>query len=275
MAEKLEHYLKAWALADPQPLAYTATSHVYTVTFEGSRVVLKVLTENGDEERVGAAALRYFDGHGAVRLLRGDDNTHLLEYADGDDLTGRVDAGQDEQATAIIAEVLNKLHSVTHQPYPTPLYPLKRWFRELFQKAEEDRASGIESIYRRAAPLAEKLLNDPREVRVLHGDMHHENIRWCAGRGWLAFDPKGLLGERTFDAANTLRNPWNRIDLVHNEARLLHTAAILAKDMKLDLPRLLAYTFVYACLSASWMVHSGDPAHDLRTAEIIEPHLNA
>jgi len=26
-------------------------------------------------------------------------------------------------------------------------------------------------------------------------------------RGWIAIDPKGLLGERTFDFVNILRNP--------------------------------------------------------------------
>jgi streptomycin 6-kinase len=50
------------------------------------------------------------------------------------------------------------------------------------------------------------MLADPREVRVLHGDIHHRNIR-MSGRGWLSLDPKGLVGERTYDCASSLCNP--------------------------------------------------------------------
>jgi Aminoglycoside/hydroxyurea antibiotic resistance kinase len=35
-----------------------------------------------------------------------------------------------------------------------------------------------------------------RDVAVLHGDMHHENVLKFSSRGWPAIDPKGLVGER-------------------------------------------------------------------------------
>src|SRR5258708_28964525 len=101
MSEKLTHYLQAWHLSDPQLLAQTPTSHVYTVKSGGERVILKLLTPLGNEEQSGAAALRCYDGHGAVWLLRYDEHAHLLEYADGENLIGMVKRGHDEQATAI------------------------------------------------------------------------------------------------------------------------------------------------------------------------------
>src|SRR5207248_11222799 len=114
------------------------------------------------------------------------------------------------------------------------------------------------------------LLDNPRDLCVLHGDMHHENVSYKAQRGWLAFDPKGLYGERTFDAVNILRNPIQARDLVLNESRLFKHAALLAHDMKLDLNRLLTYTFVFTCLSASWVLDDGDEADlDLRIDEIV------
>jgi streptomycin 6-kinase len=220
--EQLDHYLQAWDLSDPQPLASTVTSNLYTVTLNGTRAVLKVLTPVGDEERMGALALRYFDGQGAVRLLRSDDDAQLLEYAAGEDLTGMVREGDDEGATAIIADVLNTLHSVSGQPSPAGLMPLDVRFRSLFQKAAEDRRDGVVSIYVRAGTIAEKLLReaDPADVCVLHGDIHHENIRHKDGRGWLALDPKGLVGDRAFDTANVIRNPPEDDALVLNEGRI-------------------------------------------------------
>jgi aminoglycoside/hydroxyurea antibiotic resistance kinase len=46
---------------------------------------------------------------------------------------------------------------------------------------------------------------------VLHGDLHHGNVLDFGLRGWLAIDPKGLLGERGFDFANIFTNPISPI----------------------------------------------------------------
>jgi streptomycin 6-kinase len=276
LSQDLDHYLKIWNLSDPQLLTKTNTSHIYTVLFEGKRVILKVLTAEGKEEKTGAVALRYFSGQGAVQLLREDEQAHLLEYADGEDLVGMVKSGADEQATGIIADVLNQLHSASNELYPEGLTPLPIWFGELFKKADLDRRAGINSLYTRAAPMAEALLADPYDARVLHGDIHHENIRYHRERGWLAFDPKGLVGERTFDAVNVLRNPMNMPALVENETRLLKQANILAQKMGLDMSRLLKFVFVYTALSASWFISDGgdaDAEADVRIARLVEPHL--
>ncbi|MBI1256831.1 MAG: phosphotransferase [Chloroflexi bacterium] len=273
MKDNLKHYLTAWNLSDAQPLAETVTSDVYTVTSDDERMVLKLLTAYGHEEKAGAVALAHWNGHGAVRLLRRDDQAQLMEYADGQDLIPFLNRGEDERATEIIADVITQLHSRTAAP-PDGLYLLKRWFRSLFEKADVDRQRGLNSAFVRAAPLAEALLDDPRDVRVLHGDIHHANVRYKEGRGWLAFDPKGLLGERTYDTANTLCNLIWFGSQVENEARLLKSAEILADRLSIDLNRLLMFTFVYACLSASWSLERiQDDSDNLEIAELVEPHL--
>ena len=276
MPNALDYYLEAWKLSDPQALATTASSHVYTVTADDRRVVLKLLTDRGIEEREGAIALKYFDGQGAVQLLREDEDAYLLEYAEGDNLVGLVRSGADDEATVIIGDVLNQLHQLNNQPLPDTLPSLKRWFRSLFEKAALDNSQGLNSVYTRAAPLADYLISQNRDVRVLHGDIHHENIRKHPQRGWLAFDPKGLVGERTYDAANTLCNPMDMPNIVENEARILRTSGILADKMQIEQPRVLAFVFIYTCLSASWFVSDGNEAaaqHDLTIAELVEPHI--
>ena len=277
--DALKDYLEAWNLSDPQPLTETPTSQLYTVQHEGETVVLKLLTDYGWEEQRSSAALACFGGHGAVRLYRRDEKAQLLEYADGDDLVTLVEAGDDAVATRIIAGVLNQIHSVG-QPAPCEgVLPLDRWFEALFSKAQADERAGVESIYVRGARVARRLLADPRDVRVLHGDIHHRNIRQSA-RGWLAFDANGLVGERAYDCANTLCNPYRGIprhdDLVHNEPRLLHNAGILADGLGIDRARVLAFTFAYACLNASqwWSLQDDDVVQWSRgIAEIVEPHV--
>ena len=83
-----------------------------------------------------------------------------------------------------------------------------------------------------------------------------------------------LIGERTYDTANTLCNPFAVQEIVHDEARLLRNAAVLAERLNIDLSRLLAFAFVYSSLSACWFIEGGqDPDYMLRLAAIIEPHL--
>jgi streptomycin 6-kinase len=282
MSTPLEHYLNLWNLSDPQPLAQTVTSHVYTVTHEGERVVLKLLSDVGDEERVGAIALRHWNGHGAVQLIHSDDSAHLMEYADGESLDGWVKRGEDAASIEVIAGVLNQLHSVQTPP-PEGLYPLERWFRDLFAKADEDEHADSNSVFQRGARVARALLADPHEVRVLHGDIHHENVRQ-SGRGWLAFDPKGLVGERTYDTANTLCNLIYRgteTDAARNEARILQSASILSARLGIERVRILTYMFAYCCLSAAWslrvpelMPEEDMASHTLQIAALVEPHIS-
>jgi len=276
--EKLNSYLVAWHLSAPKLLRQTMTSQIYTVVHATETVILKVLSSTETDEQRGAAALRYFNGHGAVRLLRYDDGAQLLEYAAGDELVTLVERGEDENATRIIAHVIKQLHSVPQDAPYSGMLMLELWFGALFQKAAADKLAGIKSIYVRSATLAEWLLADQREIRALHGDLQHYNIRHTQ-RGWLAFDPKGVVGERTYDCANTLCNPVMP-ELVHNETRLLNNAAILADTLTLELERVLAFTYIYACLNASWwsQLDSMENAKDivrwhLKVAAIIEPHI--
>jgi streptomycin 6-kinase len=272
--DRLNHYLAAWELSTPQLLAQTMTSQIYTVTHRAETVVLKLLSPSETEEQRGALSLRHFDGRGAVRLLHYDQGAQLIEYAAGEELVTLVEHGEDEQATRIIAQVIAQLHSVGQDAPHDGLVPLDRWFEALFAKAAADTQAGIESIYVRSAALSERLLAERRDIRVLHGDIQHYNIRHSP-RGWLAFDPKGLIGERTYDCANTLCNPVMP-ELVHNETRLLTNAALLADMLKLDLWRVLAFTYAYACLNASWWLQLGGSdivQWHLKVAEIIEPHI--
>jgi streptomycin 6-kinase len=277
-SKTLDDYLAAWDLSNPRLLSQTMTSHIYTVVHDSTMVVLKLLSSSEVDERRGSLALRYFDGRGAVRLLRNDDGAQLMEYASGHALVTLVEHGEDEKATRIMAQVIKQLHSVPQDAPKDGMVMLDRWFEALFVRAAADKKLGFKSIFERGASLAGRLLSEQQEIRVLHGDIHHYNIRYSP-RGWLAFDPKGVVGERTYDCANALCNPVMP-ELVHNEARLLNNAAILADALALELGRVLAFAYAYACLNASWWTQLGGRAGaedivqwHLDVAKIIEPHI--
>jgi streptomycin 6-kinase len=109
---------------------------------------------------------------------------------------------------------------------------------------------------------------------VLHGDLHHENVLDGGVRGWLAIDPKGLIGERGFEYANLFRNP--DADLALAPGRLARLASIVAETAALERARLLAWVYAYAVLGAAWSLEDGsedDAAVGLQIAEIARAEL--
>src|SRR5262249_25389924 len=70
--------------------------------------------------------------------------------------------------------------------------------------------------------------------------------------------------------ANALCNPVLP-ELVHDETRLLTSAGIMAEMLALDRERVLAFTYAWACLNASWWLKLGGSDIDqwfLKVAEI-------
>lgn len=265
----LPDYLARWNLHHPDLLTRTRTSTLYRVRVNDQDAVLKLLSTVGRrDERRGAVALTCFAGSGAAHLLAADQHAYLIEYLDGDTLVPLVQAGQDDAATGIIAQTLAKLHRAPLQK--RGLRSLERWFHSLFRRALMVTGEADADLMCAAALVARRLLDKPLNAVVLHGDIHHENIRHHARRGWLAYDPKGLWGESTFDACNTLLNPCDMPALVTDPTRIRRTIGILADGLRVPAERLRAYAFAYACLSAAWSLEDGDdPAEALVVARML------
>ncbi|MCO5145510.1 MAG: hypothetical protein M9895_04935 [Aquamicrobium sp.] len=172
----------------------------------------------------------------------------------------------DDSATGIAAEVLQRLHAARDSPPPAALTPLHDILAALFLKAEGDRRAGRRTQFIEAAECAQALLSSQRDVRPLHGDVHHANIL-SAPRGWLAIDPKGLIGEPAFDAANLFCNPLEK-DLRFREDRALSMAAILSPALGCAAERLLDYAFAFSALSAAWHLEDGDPGEAERSLAV-------
>ena len=230
--------------------------------------MLKMLKPSSDERRA-AAWLRYIDGDGAVRLYESDESALLLERADGPrSLTAMVAANGDDQTAEILADTVAKLHAPRSGHIPPRLTPLQEWFSSLYAHESATPLLG------RCAAVARKLLANARDVAPLHGDLHHGNVLDGGERGWLAVDPKALIGERAYEIANLLGNPWPHGEIVHNTERMQRLARLYAGRLGLDPRRVLAFAFAHAGLSASWDMDDGnDPAYRLRCAEVLDPLL--
>ncbi|MDQ6434584.1 aminoglycoside phosphotransferase family protein [Mesorhizobium sp. LHD-90] len=247
-----------WRLSSPILIAETFSSRIWKVfRADGTPAIVKALKpfDDVEDELRGAHLLKWRGGHGAVRLFGFDGSQMLIEYAGERHLSAEIAEFGDNAATEIAAEVMAKLHAPSRQPPPAELQPLRERFAALFDRAKADRAADKDSLYVEAAITAERLLSDPKDIRPLHGDLHHDNIL-LSPRGWLAIDPKGVLGDPGFDAANLFYNPLERDDLCLDENRIAFMAAVFAKTLRQDERRILDHAFAYGCLSAAW--HASD-----------------
>jgi streptomycin 6-kinase len=265
--------LSRWGCVPDGPVVHTATSTLVPAYRDGLPVMLK--TSNVDEEVRGNALMVHWAGRGAARVVEHDGETVLMERATGIRSLGAMAAAggaEDDAATRVLCRVAATLHAV-NDAAPTACVPLTRWFRGLFEHAEQARG-----FFADAAAIARELLEDQREVRVLHGDLHHGNVldftvaKHPRTDGWLAIDPKALVGERTFDFANVLCNPDR--DVALRAGRLERQLEVIADEARLDSDRLLRWTIAWCGLSSSWYsADGGDPGHPLEVGARALAHL--
>ena len=254
--QELRQAINRWGLREGGLPFWTHTSVLQRVrTPNGASAFLKVAL--CEEERRGAALLRWWDGAGAVRVLAHSQNTVLLECACGrQSLIQMSQTGEDDEATRIICAVVARLHNrdAAGMPERMPqLTPLSHGFRSLALAA--DSKGGI---FRELSAIADSLLATPQQVVALHGDLHHGNILDAGDRGWLCIDPKGYTGERGFDCANIFCNP--DYPTATQTERFERRVTIVAEAARLERQRLLSWIAAWAGLSAAWHLEDGGNA---------------
>ncbi|MEO8926375.1 MAG: aminoglycoside phosphotransferase family protein [Caulobacteraceae bacterium] len=260
-------WLARWRLTrDGEGFATAFHSHLLPVIHDGAPAMLKIALNQ--EEREGARLMVWYGGTGAARVLAHDGAVLLMARAVGArSLRVMATSGQDDAACAILCDAVERLHAPRPQPPPAMLAPLPVWFRQLGPAAA---AHG--GVLVKSAQAARELLATPREARVLHGDVHHDNILDGGPRGWLAIDPKGLHGERGFDYGNLFCNP--DIETAAAPGRLARRAALVARTAAIEPRRLLLWVLAYAGLSAAWTLgDGGDPVLALTIAQIAAAEL--
>lgn len=259
-------WLDRWRLT-PDGAPFTSLGgRLLPVRRDGVAAMLKV--SHAPEEIAGGLLMAWWDGQGAAPVLAHEGEALLMVRAIGPgSLADMARSGRDDEATGIICAALDGLHAPRAGRLPASLRPLPDWFRQL-----EPAANQHGGVLSKSLAMSKALLADPREVCVLHGDAHHGNFLDFGDLGWLAIDPKGLIGDRGYDYANLLCNP----DLATAVApgRIARQARVVADAANLEPARILQWLLAYAGLSASWFLSDGDnPAGALQIAELAAAEL--
>lgn len=258
-------YLTRWGLVPDGAPIVTRAARLLPVRRGDEPAMLKVATD--PDERHGHILLRWWAGDGAARLLAADDTALLLERATGSrSLAELARSGHDDEATIALCDAIAALHRPRPTPIPAGLVDLPTWFSALGPGAR--RHGGL---LREALATASRLLADLRDVRPLHGDLHHDNVLDFGARGWLAIDPKHLLGDPAFDYAVVFANP----DMAGGPPLAVHERVfhrrleLVTQRSGIARARLLDWLLAWSGLSAAWILADGDaPEIDLRIAEL-------
>lgn len=251
-----EPYLSRWRLRRDGAAIETPHARLWPVlTPAGVPAMLKVSDE--PEEQNAHRLLRWWDGDGAARLLAHEGPAILIERAAGDSLRQRSINGEDDTCTTLLCQVLQRLHR-PRSTAPSDLVCLRTWFADLLQPR-----AALPPLLEQCRSLALVLLQDEQEIRPLHGDLHHDNVLDFGARGWLAIDPKRLIGDRAFDYTTLFSNPDLCGPGIHVATRPERFAARLEQVGALsgiERRRLLRWIAASMGLSAVWFRDDGDPA---------------
>jgi streptomycin 6-kinase len=263
-------YLVRWGLTPDGDPIVTRAARLLPVRRQDQTAMLRITIL--EEAKGGDVLLSWWDGRGAARVLAADGDALLLERAEGtQSLSEFARNGRDDEATQIICDVVAELHAPREKPLPD-LIPLDQWFAALWPAA-----ATYGGVLQRSAEVARSLLDGPRDVGVLHGDIHHDNILDFGSRGWLAIDPNRLVGERGFDYANLfcnpdLSDPTPPVAIRHE--RFLRRFEIVVERAGIERVRLLNWILAWAGLSAAWFLGDGESAEiDLCVAEMAMAEL--
>lgn len=238
---------------------YTALV-VPVLTSDGAPAVLKIGFPDAESEHEHLA-LRRWDGHGAVRLLRADPRRRamLLERLHRESLA---DVGDVEACEAVAG-----LYPVLH----VPAIPQLRTLTSYVERWADDLASLFPG-----APLPRRLVaqavslgrdfaaDEQTDGRIIHGDLHYTNVLAAERDPWLAIDPKPVSGDPHYEPAPML---WNRFDELAEDVRAgirrrFHT---LVDTAGLDEDRARDWVVVRMMTNACWRLQDR-PGRDRGTA---------
>ncbi len=177
------------------------------LTADGQPAALKVQFPH-DEAENEHLALRDWAGHGAVQLLRADPRRFamLLERLESRDLTS-IDV---YEACEIVGTAYQRLHVVAGPQYRKLSEELKISL-ELFQRLPAS-APVPRRYVEQAISLAEDFIADPgTDGRLIHTDLHYENMLAATREPWLVIDPKPVSGDPHYEVAPMIWNRWDEI----------------------------------------------------------------
>ena len=225
----------------------------FTTTADGEPVALKVGVPHA-ELFTEMEALALYNGRGAARLLATDRDLGAILMQRVHPGTMLWQTGDNRTQTRIAASVMRALPVPVPQKHGLPHF--SDWVERAFRltRTEWDPEERMpRDLITRAEDAFDEIIRGSDGDVVLHGDLHHENILWDARDGWLAIDPKGVIGPRALEVGRFMQNqlPENGSQATR-DAMVLERIEILSAELGLTRRAVTSGALVDCILSHCW-----------------------
>ncbi len=257
---EIARYLDLWQLSLEGEPFETNSSWLVFVRSGNAPAILKI-PKPDSEEHLNALALEHYGDRAAVRVLRRDAHAFLMERAvPGTELASLSLAGKDDEATHVVCDVIEKLH--TRPAPPGDWKTLERLALGFvrYRKGSRHHPLLTSDLVDRAEAMFLDLCASQGERFLLHGDLHHMNILKDDARGWLAIDPKGVIGELAYETASVLHNPIPHFEMIADLRVMERRVRILAGRLRLSEERILRWCFAKDVLGHLWTIEDNHDA---------------
>lgn len=248
-----------WGLEVGEPYEGASVSWVAPARRGGDEVALKVQWPHRECEHE-AAALVAWAGDGAVALLAHAPQHHALLLERCEPGT-RLAVAPDVDAMSVMVDLLPRLWAEPTEPFRSLADEAADWRSALWA----DWSAAGEPCERRLVAAAHEYLGDlpgtQGEQVLLHQDLHGDNVL-ASDRGWLAIDPKPLIGERAFAIAPVVRD----FVLGADRRSVLDRFDRLTAELGLDRDRALGWTVAQ---TIAWAFSSGHAEHHYDTVRFL------
>jgi streptomycin 6-kinase len=219
---------------------------------DGTEAVFKCGMPN-PELTTEIAALTHFNGNGVARLFSSDATEGWLLIEKLTPGTMLVNIDNDDAATEIAANIMQKMWKPTDSKEFPDIKKLISGFSRLYERFNGGTGPFPKAIVKRAHHIAQELLESMHDTVLLHGDLHHYNILSSKRDSWLAIDPKGIIGEREFEVGALMKNPEPLLSTTDNLKSLFSRRIdIIVEITKLERYKIIGWSLVMAVLSAWW-----------------------
>ena len=245
-----------WGLTLGRPTEEIKVNYIaYVEMSNGEEAVLKVGIPHGDFS-AEMEALAIYEGRGINRLIDCDKalNAMLLERLRPGKMLDSVENAREQ--SEIAARILQDLHA-TPPPSNHTLPHFMDWMCGAFADArsceDSERARGyIEQIPRVESMMGILMETDEPQI-LLHGDLHHWNILSDADRGWMAIDPKGVIGASCLDVGRFINNAMGFGETAAEKREILLEAVTIFSDvLGENEERMFAGAFCDKIMGSSW-----------------------
>ena len=254
MNDVVQYFVTKWKLVNVRPFMHVTATNNYVAVVHSqlykSDFVLKVGLKNVIGSEI--IALQKFQGDDCVKLINFDEEKSglLLEYIQpGTSLKDLFLGGQEERSIKIFVDVVKKLHE-DKNCFELSTFKTVEQRLDLLYQFKSNQIS--DRLLDKSCMVSDKLIRTQEQLRLLHGDLHHENILQ-RGDEWVAIDPQGVVGELECEVASFMCNPMFTLLQQQNLQQLIENRFVLvSKFLNFDKQRLIDWSFVQAVLAACY-----------------------